>query len=168
MGEEVASRSPFLFFTDHNEELAKAVREGRRREFAGFASFLARQGETLPDPNAIETFERSIPKPDPEHAQGRHELYQKLLAVRRAELIPRLDGTRAVDAKAIGRAAVLARWRMNDGAVLTLATNLGEAAVSAPTAVGRVLFESTAAATKSLQGGSLAPRTTVALLEPAS
>src|SRR5262249_60124942 len=27
MGDEVASRSPFLFFTDHNEQLAAAVRE---------------------------------------------------------------------------------------------------------------------------------------------
>src|SRR3984893_16081071 len=168
MGEEVASRSPFLFFTDHNEQLAAAVREGRRREFASFASFLARQGGTLPDPNAIETFERSIAKPDPERGQAREELYRKLLALRRAELMPRLDGARGLDAKAIGPAAVLARWRMNDGAVLSLATNLGQAPVNAPPPAGRVLFESAAGAAKSLQAGSLAPRTTVALLEPAS
>jgi maltooligosyltrehalose trehalohydrolase len=168
MGEEVASRSPFLFFTDHNEQLAAAVREGRRREFASFASFLARQGGTLPDPNAIETFERSIAKPDPERGQAREELYRKLLALRRAELMPRLDGARGLDAKVIGPAAVLARWRMNDGAVLSLATNLGQAPVNAPPPAGRVLFESAAGAAKSLQAGSLAPRTTVALLEPAS
>jgi 1,4-alpha-glucan branching enzyme len=168
MGEEVASRSPFLFFTDHNEQLAAAVREGRRREFANFASFLARQGEALPDPNAIETFERSIAKPDPERGQAREELYRKLLALRRAELMPRLDGARGLDAKVIGPAAVLARWRMNDGAVLSLATNLGQAPVNAPPPAGRVLFESAAGAAKSLQAGSLAPRTTVALLEPAS
>src|SRR5262249_24261327 len=79
MGEEVASRSPFLFFTDHNEELAKAVREGRQREFASFASFLARQGDTLPDPNAVETFERSIARADPERGKAREELYRQLL-----------------------------------------------------------------------------------------
>ena len=39
MGEETASEAPFLFFTDHNEELARAVREGRRREFASFPQF---------------------------------------------------------------------------------------------------------------------------------
>ncbi len=33
MGEESASRTPFLFFTDHSAELADAVREGRRNEF---------------------------------------------------------------------------------------------------------------------------------------
>jgi len=168
MGEEAASRSPFLFFTDHNKQLATAVREGRRREFASFASFLARQGGALPDPNAIETFERSIPEPDPERGPAREELYRKLLAIRRAELVPRLAGAKAVEAKAIGPAAVLARWRMNDGAVLTLAVNLGEAAAPVPAPAGRVLFESTASAPKSLQDGTLPPRTTVALLEPGS
>jgi maltooligosyltrehalose trehalohydrolase len=168
MGDEVASRSPFLFFTDHNDELAKAVHKGRQREFASFASFLARQGKALPDPNAIETFERSIPKPDPERGQARQELYQKLLAARRAELVPRLDGARALDAKAVGPAAVLARWRMNDDSVLTLAVNLAEAAVSVPPPAGCVLFESAAGAAKSLQAGTLPPRATVALLEPAS
>ena len=58
MGEEQGSLAPFLFFTDHNPDLAKAVREGRRREFAAFAQFstpatLAK----IPDPNARETFE---------------------------------------------------------------------------------------------------------------
>jgi 1,4-alpha-glucan branching enzyme len=168
MGEETASRSPFLFFTDHNEELATAVREGRRREFASFASFLARQGETLPDPNAVETFEQSIPQPDPERGPAREELYRKLLTVRRTELVPRLAGARAVEAKAIGPAAVLARWRMNDGAVLTLAANLGEAPARLPAPAGRVLFETAAGAAKSLQDGTLPARATVVLLEPGS
>ena len=44
MGEEGGSRTPFLFFTDHHGELAEAVREGRRREFAAFAGF--HDGET--------------------------------------------------------------------------------------------------------------------------
>jgi len=168
MGEEVASRSPFLFFTDHNEKLAEAVRKGRQREFARFASFLARQGCALPDPNAIETYERSIPKPDPIRGKTREELYRTLLAIRRTELRPRIHAARTIESRAIGAAAVLARWRMKDGAVLTLATNLGEAAVNAPRAAGRILFESASGAAQSLQAGSLPPRTTVALLEPAS
>ena len=36
-GEEWAASTPFLYFTDHADpELGRAVREGRRREFAGF------------------------------------------------------------------------------------------------------------------------------------
>ncbi len=168
MGEEVASRSPFLFFTDHNEQLAAAVREGRQREFARFASFLSQAGRTLPDPNGVETFERSVPRPDPECAKAREALYRRLLAIRRAELMPRLKGARAIEANPIGPAAVLARWRMNDGAVLTLATNLADVPASVPPPVGDVLFESAFGAARSLQSGCLPPRSTVALLEPAS
>jgi maltooligosyltrehalose trehalohydrolase len=55
-GEEWAASSPFQYFTDHPEpELAQAVREGRRREFAAFGW----QPEAVPDPQARETFERS-------------------------------------------------------------------------------------------------------------
>ncbi len=53
MGEEVASQTPFLFFTDHNDELAELVREGRRAEFKHFAAFQdPERREKIPDPNA--------------------------------------------------------------------------------------------------------------------
>jgi maltooligosyltrehalose trehalohydrolase len=55
-GEEWGARSPFLYFTDHQDpELARAVTEGRRREFAPFGW----KSEDVPDPQARETFERS-------------------------------------------------------------------------------------------------------------
>lgn len=55
-GEEWAASTPFLYFTDHQDsDLAEAVRQGRRREFASFEW----KPEDIPDPQAIETFERS-------------------------------------------------------------------------------------------------------------
>jgi maltooligosyltrehalose trehalohydrolase len=57
MGEEWGENAPFQFFTDHiDKRIAKATREGRRKEFAAFAAFA---GEEVPDPQAVETFERS-------------------------------------------------------------------------------------------------------------
>jgi len=83
MGEEHDERAPFLFFTDHiDPAIAEATREGRRREFAAFSSF---SGEDVPDPQALETFERSKishPAPDP--------LYAELIHLRRT--LPRLLG----------------------------------------------------------------------------
>jgi maltooligosyltrehalose trehalohydrolase len=56
MGEEYGEPAPFQFFSDHiDEEIARATREGRRREFAAFAQF----DEEIPNPQAPETFERS-------------------------------------------------------------------------------------------------------------
>ncbi|RYY61327.1 MAG: malto-oligosyltrehalose trehalohydrolase, partial [Chitinophagaceae bacterium] len=55
MGEEWGEQNPFLYFVSHTDpELAIAVREGRKKEFAAFHA----QGEA-PDPVSEETFLRS-------------------------------------------------------------------------------------------------------------
>lgn len=52
-GEEWGASSPFLYFTDHTDEnLAKAVREGRRREFPEHQD----SGSEVPDPQDSKTF----------------------------------------------------------------------------------------------------------------
>jgi malto-oligosyltrehalose trehalohydrolase len=165
MGEEQGSVAPFLFFTDHNEELAKLVREGRRREFAGFSQFSdAGTLAQLPDPNAVETFDRSKPAPNPAHAGLRERLYRELLAVRHAEIVPRLEGAQGVDASAVGPAAVLARWTMSDGSHLTIACNLGADAAAIPTQEGKLLYASSEVAGRAALTGSIPPYSTVALL----
>ncbi len=56
MGEEWGARTPWQYFTDHqHEELAAAVRDGRRREFAAFGW----DPEEIPDPQDVTTLERS-------------------------------------------------------------------------------------------------------------
>jgi maltooligosyltrehalose trehalohydrolase len=83
MGEEWGASTPWCYFTDHQEpELGRAVTEGRRREFADHGW----QGE-VPDPQAVDTFRRSVldwTEPD----GGRHrellEWYRALIALRRA------------------------------------------------------------------------------------
>jgi malto-oligosyltrehalose trehalohydrolase len=165
VGEERASASPFLFFTDHHPELAQAVRDGRRREFARFAQFSdPQQLKRIPDPNALATFERSRATSRSADAEKRENLYRRLLALRRSEIIPRLDGARALEASAVGPAAVLARWRMSDGAVLVLASNLGGEAAAIPPHPDRLLFSCSPAAARAVQTGRLEAYSTVALL----
>jgi maltooligosyltrehalose trehalohydrolase len=54
-GEEFAASTPFLFFTDHeDEELRRAVFEGRKKEFREFAAH-----DNIPDPGDPQTFEKS-------------------------------------------------------------------------------------------------------------
>jgi maltooligosyltrehalose trehalohydrolase len=166
MGEENASRTPFLYFTDHHGELAKAVREGRRREFAGFAGFQA--GETtdaIPDPNAAQTFDCSRPAAGGEHGTGRQALYGKLLALRAAVLMPHLDGATSMAAHAVGRAGAVARWRLADGSVLTVACNLARESCPVERPDGRLLFASRAGAGEQALHGRLQGLATVAFLD---
>jgi maltooligosyltrehalose trehalohydrolase len=138
MGEETGSQTPFLFFTDHHNELADAVREGRRQEFAGFAEFSdPEKRERIPDPNDPGTFTTSIPQAE---TMSRFALYRQLIALRQKEIVPRLPGTAAICAKAIGPKAVMARWRLGDGARLTIITNLGADAVPFQKPAGHLLF----------------------------
>ena len=79
MGEEYGETAPFQFFTDHDDPaIAQATREGRRKEFAKFASFAR---EDVPDPQARTTFERS--KLRPEHGdEALRAVYAELIALR--------------------------------------------------------------------------------------
>jgi maltooligosyltrehalose trehalohydrolase len=94
MGEEWAAGSPWQYFTSHPEpELAAAVRNGRRREFAAHGWAAAE----VPDPQDPATFQRSkldwSEREKPGHAEIL-DLYRKLIALRRgrADLSdPRLD-----------------------------------------------------------------------------
>jgi maltooligosyltrehalose trehalohydrolase len=82
-GEEWAASTPFLYFTDHqDEELGEAVRQGRRQEFSDFV----REEETIPDPQAETTFLRSKIKREESREQPHLEMlnwYRDLIALRR-------------------------------------------------------------------------------------
>ncbi|MFN3817842.1 malto-oligosyltrehalose trehalohydrolase [Blastomonas sp.] len=134
MGDEDGSTSPFLFFTDFTDELAEAVREGRRREFASFAAFVDPEPRAaIPDPNAPDTFHASTPKPGAD-AGSWHALYRDLLAIRHESIVPRLASARGRGADVLGDGAVCARWEMADGKTLTIAVNLGDGEVGFPPA----------------------------------
>ena len=86
MGQEWAASSPFLFFTDHNEELGHKITEGRRQEFSAFAAFAdPERRAAIPDPQCADTFARSLLRWDEvqqePHARM-HRLYQRLLHLR--------------------------------------------------------------------------------------
>jgi maltooligosyltrehalose trehalohydrolase len=180
MGEEIGATQPFLYFTSHGDpELANAVREGRRQEFAKFASFAdPAKRAAIPDPNDEATFRNSIPNWEGA-AQGDNASLNwlnrtaRLLEIRHKHIVPRLPGTRAADAIVLGPAAVAAHWRMGDGSRLLLAINLAAEAVAVKldalsnTGGADLLFE-THGTLAALDAGQLPPFSFIALLEPAA
>jgi maltooligosyltrehalose trehalohydrolase len=58
-GQEIASSAPFLYFADHNRELAKNVQKGRAEFLAQFPSLASAEAHaSLPIPHDPATFER--------------------------------------------------------------------------------------------------------------
>ena len=130
MGEEWGSKAPFPFFCDFHGDLAEAVRQGRRREFAGA---YAKYGDEIPDPLKISTFQSAIldweSRKEPP-GRKRLALVRDLLAIRDREVVPRLAGAAFGEAQAADNGLLTAHWRMGDGAALLLLANLSAAEIA--------------------------------------
>ncbi|MEU3754568.1 malto-oligosyltrehalose trehalohydrolase [Streptomyces olivoreticuli] len=85
MGEEWGARTPWQFFTDHTDpQLAEAVRDGRRREFAAHGW----TAEEIPDPQDPATRARSCldwTEPGREPHAALLAWHRRLVALRRGE-----------------------------------------------------------------------------------
>jgi maltooligosyltrehalose trehalohydrolase len=165
MGEEWAATQPFCFFTDFHDELADAVREGRRREFARFPQFADEAARAhIPDPNAESTFLASrldwtVPE-QPEHARWL-AFVRRLLQLRHEAIVPRLAGIRgnAGEGAPFGDAGIRVTWILGDGSRLALVANLGDRETPCEIAMpeGEVLFETTDSLAATFAEGRLPP-----------
>ena len=132
-GEEWGAATPFLYFTDHQDAaVAKAVREGRPREFEAFGWNPAE----IPDPQARETFERS--KLDwselarPAHA-GLLDWHRRLIELRSTE--PSLTDGRMDSVRT--RYDDSERWLAVERGSILVVCNLGHGPQAIPLPAGR-------------------------------
>lgn len=148
MGEEFAASTPFLYFCDFGPELAQAVSQGRRNEFARFAAFADPDARSrIPDPNDEATF-RSSQLRWAERGQGAHAarmaLVRELLALRREWLLPRIDPAPAHDNAGRYRfdgGVVHVDWPLANGAQWHLVANLTDTELAgAAVPEGRVVY----------------------------
>jgi len=114
MGEEWSASTPWQFFTDHAEpELAEAIREGRRREFASHGW----DAGDVPDPQDHATRDASVLRwseaTEPAHRRVL-DWYRALVALRRTEPVLASGDLHAVavDHDEDGRWVVVRRGRL--------------------------------------------------------
>jgi maltooligosyltrehalose trehalohydrolase len=162
-GEEWGASSPFQYFVDHEDrKLARAVSEGRRREFAAFGW----RPDEIPDPQAAETFERSKLDWREPDKNGHAELlawHRDLIALRRST--PSLvDGGLA---EVTFGEAERAPWLVMRRGPVVVACNLAERAQSIPApGVGHAVLRLASAAGVVLHDDAVElPPESVAILE---
>ncbi len=126
-GQEFASTRPFLFFADHNPELAKLVRKGRREFLAQFHSLAAPEwADILADPANPETFARcKIDWSERERHAEVHALHADALRLRREEPVFRAQQPGGTDGAVLGTQAFVLRFFGADGEDRLLLVNLG-------------------------------------------
>jgi maltooligosyltrehalose trehalohydrolase len=131
MGQEWGATTPFLFFTDHHDVLGQAITVGRRSEFAGFPAFVdPAVRETIPDPQAPETFAASRLRWDAlagGDQQRTLRLYQALLRHRRHSPAMQTRDRDTVTAVALDEHTV-AVWRQVEDDRIVLIARLSDGA----------------------------------------
>ncbi len=130
MGQEWAAQEPFLFFTNHHEELGRLVTEGRRKEFARFSAFAnPANREKIPDPQNIETFRRSkldwAIRQSPQHAACLH-WYQTLIQIRKRLL----HHAEFKTCRAFNEKTIELQWKSSNGSLSAIVALEGPSTAS--------------------------------------
>ena len=152
-GEEWAASTPFQYFTDHqDEDLARLVSEGRRREFSSFGWDPAE----VPDPQDPATFERSRLRWD-ELAREPHATvlrwHRDLIALRAATPALRSGDRRALTVEFDESA----QWLVLRRGDITVACNWGRAPAELPVPSGSTVVLSNADHVQSPSGVTVPP-----------
>ena len=165
MGEEWAEPNPFLYFVSHTDpDLAEAVRQGRKREFAAFHG----EGE-VPDPMAEATFQRSKLQwelLDREPNQTMFRYYQTLINLRKQHPVLCALNRWQLDVQADEATSTLYlhRWQGNEHlrCLMNFSTQPQTVTIPADTGLWQKLFDS---AEPQWRGPAAAP-VSVAASEP--
>jgi maltooligosyltrehalose trehalohydrolase len=126
-GQEFAASTPFLYFADHNPELAKLVAKGRRQFLEQFPS-IARPESTphLANPESESTFQKcKLNFAERERHASHFALHRDLLKLRREDPVFRNPKPGGVDGAVLGTEAFVLRFFGPDGDDRLLVVNLG-------------------------------------------
>jgi maltooligosyltrehalose trehalohydrolase len=126
-GQEFAATTPFLYFADHDPELAKLVRKGRAEFVSQFASMAEIAADArVPDPADVETFTRC--KLDWSERSTNHEavaLHRDLIRLRRDDTTLSRRTPALLDGAVLGTHAFVLRFFGFGGDDRLLIVNLG-------------------------------------------
>ena len=126
-GQEFAASTPFLFFADHNPDLAKFVSQGRAKFLEQFPRLALPAAQArLAEPADPKTFERC--KLDFSEREKNAEIYRMhrdLLRLRREDPAFRAQKPRGVDGAVLGERALLLRYFVEGDADRILIVNFG-------------------------------------------
>jgi maltooligosyltrehalose trehalohydrolase len=143
MGEEFAASTPFLFFCDFGPELARAVTQGRRREFKRFAAFADDAAvAAIPDPGSASTFDASkLRWTERTQAPQRERLalITELLDLRRRYLMPQLEHVGRGSFRVEGSLLHL-EWRLSDTTRWRVLANFAGNDATASRPQGEIVF----------------------------
>lgn len=137
MGQEFASSTPFMYFADHEIDIAQLVREGRWEALRRFPRIAGREGAAvqLADPSSRNTFLTSkLDWSEREKNQADWVLHRDLLQLRKTDPTFSRQENAALQGAVIGDESFILRWVIGGSDDRLLIVNLGRDAGWAPAA----------------------------------
>lgn len=133
-GQEFAASAPFLYFADHNPELARMVAEGRKNFLSQFSSIVADESRAqLPAPHALESFMCSkLDLNERERNADVYRMHGDLLRMRREDPVFSRPRPGAVDGAVLGPESFVLRFFTETDDDRLLIVNLGAGFVLTP------------------------------------
>jgi maltooligosyltrehalose trehalohydrolase len=126
-GQEFASSRPFLYFADHDPELARAVKRGRAQFLSQFPTVAtSRVLESLPDPADPATFLRSKLDFSERDAHAPcYDLHRDLMRLRAIDVVLGQDRAEGPEGSVLGDDAFVLRFACGEAEDRLLIVNLG-------------------------------------------
>jgi len=126
-GQEFAASSPFLYFADHEVEIAALVRQGREESLRQFRSMAGPDFEGhFADPSAAATFERSkLDHSEREKHREAYQLHRDLLALRKSDPVFSAQRGETLEGAVLGDEALILRYLTENENDRLLLINLG-------------------------------------------
>jgi maltooligosyltrehalose trehalohydrolase len=126
-GQEFSASAPFLYFADHEPELAQSVREGREEFLTQFRSLATPEAQAaLADPSDPATFQRSrLDLSERERHAEAYSLHRDLLRLRKEDPAFSAQRTGGVEGAVLAPEAFVLRFFESNGEDRLLVVNLG-------------------------------------------
>jgi maltooligosyltrehalose trehalohydrolase len=126
-GEEFAASTPFLYFADHNPELARLVAAGRKQFLHQFSTIACPEADPyVADPGEQNTFDRSkLDWSEREKNSAIYELHRDLLKLRRDDAVFSGAHRRGLDGAVLSSEAFVLRFFGDAENDRLLVVNLG-------------------------------------------
>lgn len=126
-GQEFAASAPFVFFAEHNPDLARLVAKGRREFLSQFPTIASPESAScIPAPEALQTFEEcKLELSERKTHAAVYQMHFELLKLRREDPVFSKSGEVYLEGAVLSEEAFALRFSAKSGEERLLLVNLG-------------------------------------------
>lgn len=134
MGQEFAASNPFVFFTDHEKELAPLIKEGRKKFLSQFPAYTTKKETAkIPDPNIEKTFQLcKLDFSERKKHKAAYQFHQDVMRLRKDDPVISKQERKSIDGAVLSPDTMVLRYFDEEEGDRLLLVNLGKETTISP------------------------------------